>query len=558
MEESMKNPVYFFAGLCVLFLFQACALNSPPYVSAVTIQDGDFTLEAGLTRELNVTVEPANAGQGLDFSSTNAEIAEVDAAGVVRANAPGKADITATASDGSGVSDTVCVTVIRGSTDDPLVLWDWRGGDGYESGQLVRGKTAVTAGGDVGLSAAGNLVLKNEGRFTIGTADTTATSSDYMPSGGELDLSVKSKIEITYTTGSGTFSVYINNNTTSAGASVLGSASRIYNRSPLGGKIEITFDPADMNNNPSLQNAFLQFAVSGTGAITISGITVSHEDVPYIAPEDLLVQNITITGGSFSLSVGQSKQLQYLVLPETALNKQLSWSSSNGAAASVSSGYVQALGPGTAQITAAAQDGSGKTDTVTVTVTGSEGDNPQAAAAGIFNALKGRTVITNGWADRYNSGSGVQYTNPANYTLIDDGTYPSVSAKLTAFKNALADTQASFIIVSGDIDLSDGKVTDTDHSYYDKFNSTTHRRINGDITVDVTSDTVIIGINNARIKYGGLRINNKTNVILRNLTFWDAHGSTEYDTSVIEYADSKASIDALVIQGSSEIGRAHV
>jgi pectate lyase len=174
------------------------------------------------------------------------------------------------------------------------------------------------------------------------------------------------------------------------------------------------------------------------------------------------------------------------------------------------------------------------------------------AAARIFGALKGKAVITNGWADRYNEGSGVRYTGPANYTLIDDETYPSTSGKLAAFKNALGSASPPFIIVSGDIDLSDGKISDNDHSYYDQFDPATHKRINGDITADITSDTTLIGINNARIKYGGLRINNKTNVIIRNLTFYDAHGSTEYDTSVIEYADSKASIDALVIRGGSD------
>jgi pectate lyase len=264
------------------------------------------------------------------------------------------------------------------------------------------------------------------------------------------------------------------------------------------------------------------------------------------------ISSITISGGDFTLNTGQSKQLQYLVLPETALNKQLSWSTSNGTVASVSSGYVQALGPGTARITAAAQDESGIIASVTVTVTGSAGDSPQEDAARIFAALKGKTVVTKGWADRYNGDSGVRYTNPANYILIDDGTYPSVGVKLDAFKSALGDTSESFIVISGDIDLSNGKVTDTDHSFFDAFNPITGNRVNGDITVDVKPNTTIIGINNAQIKYGGIRINNCVNVIIRNLTFWDAHGSTEKDISKPENSDSKASIDALVIQGSSD------
>jgi pectate lyase len=564
----MKCAVFCFPAFLLAFFLAACEAdslpaknNSPAYVSAVAIQGGNFILAAGQTKTLEVSVGPEKAAEKrLEFSSTDPAVAEVDAAeGVVSAVAAGTAYIRATAIDGSGVSDTVKVTVVRGDPEEPSVLWDWRGGDGYESGQLVRGKQALTLDGDVSVNAVGNLVLRNGGRFTIGTADpaptTSAASGGYMAADGAFDFSRRARVTVTFTSATGNFNIFVNNNTTSAGNSVLGSSSRIYNNSPAAGRLEALVDPAYLGgNHPSLEKAFLQFRISGSGsAITVSGITVTYEEEENpVDPEDLIVQSIIISGGDFTLSAGQSKQLSYTVLPETALNKQLSWSSSDGAVASVSSAYVQALIPGTAWITAAAQDGSGISDSVRVTVTGSAGDSPQAAAAQIFAALKGRAALTSGWADRYNGGSGVQYASPANYTLVDDGTYPSVSAKLTAFKNALANTAASFIVISGDIDLSNGKITDADHSYFEEFDPVTGNRLHGDITENITSNTTIIGINNARIKYGGLRINNRVNVIIRNLTFWDAHGSTEKDTSKPENADSKASIDALVIQGSSD------
>jgi hypothetical protein len=216
----------------------------------------------------------------------------------------------------------------------------------------------------------------------------------------------------------------------------------------------------------------------------------------------VFVSSVTIAGGDLELAVGQKQQLNVTVKPDNADNRGLIFRSSMPDIAEVNgTGFVTAKGPGEAGVTATAADGSEVSATVqvTVTVTG-PGPVPGAqAVAQIFNALKGKAVITNGWADRHNGGSGVRYTGPANYTLIDDATYPSASGKLAAFKDALGSASPSFIIVSGDIDLSDGKISDDDHSYYEQFDSTTHKRIHGDITADIASDTTIIGIDNARI-----------------------------------------------------------
>jgi uncharacterized protein YjdB len=95
-------------------------------------------------------------------------------------------------------------------------------------------------------------------------------------------------------------------------------------------------------------------------------VTVSAEFVP-------LVSSITIPG-PIELSVGGTYQLTANVLPADAFNKTLTWSS-NSAAVTVNplTGLVNAVSAGTAIITATAQDGSGKTGTVTVTVKAGNG-----------------------------------------------------------------------------------------------------------------------------------------------------------------------------------------
>ncbi|GHV87662.1 hypothetical protein AGMMS50267_00220 [Spirochaetia bacterium] len=563
----MSKCIFRLSGVFVFavsVLFAACQtdekpLPAPPeqvWVSLVAITPDDFTIKAGETKQLAVTVGPEDAtDRGLTFQSNDTAIAEVDEGGLVRGKSPGQVYISAIAADGSGEADAVIFTVLRADPDSGFILWDWKSRDGFTSGTEVRGKLVLTRDGDVSLDDRGNLVLGNNGRFTVGSADTSPTTASFMPTDGTFNLSGTIKISLTYLTSpAGNFVIYLNNNTTSAGSSVLGSGSRVYNAKPAGGRIETTVVSSYMGANASsLSNAFVQFAISGAGgSITINSITVERIDTGEpVAPEDLLAQSVEISGGDFSLAVGGSRQLQFSVLPATAQDKRLAWSSSDGAVASVSSGFVSALGPGQADITATSLAVSSVSKTVRVTVSGSAGQSVQTRAAQLFNDFKDQPVVTNGWADQANGGAGLRYTNPSGYTLIDDGTYPTAAAKLTAFKNALAVSGDSFIILSGDVDLSEGKISDSDHSYYDEFNPMTHARVHGDITVNVTANTTIIGLDNARIKYGGVRINNVTNVIIRNITFYDAHGSTEYDTSSSGHSDSKASIDALVIQGTS-------
>ena len=69
------------------------------------------------------------------------------------------------------------------------------------------------------------------------------------------------------------------------------------------------------------------------------------------------------------MTVGEKLQLNAIVLPENATNKELNWGSSNTAVAVVdNNGLVTALGSGMAQITATANDGSGKTASCLITV----------------------------------------------------------------------------------------------------------------------------------------------------------------------------------------------
>ena len=84
-----------------------------------------------------------------------------------------------------------------------------------------------------------------------------------------------------------------------------------------------------------------------------------------IVPVDSITLPATAT-----LKVGVTTTLTATVTPENATKKDVIWTSSNTGVATVENGTVTAVKAGTTMITATAADGSGKSATCTVTVTG--------------------------------------------------------------------------------------------------------------------------------------------------------------------------------------------
>ena len=73
--------------------------------------------------------------------------------------------------------------------------------------------------------------------------------------------------------------------------------------------------------------------------------------------QTIAVTGVTLNASSGELTVGGEATLVATVLPETASNKAVTWSSSKPAVASVNNGVVKALAEGTATITATTVDG---------------------------------------------------------------------------------------------------------------------------------------------------------------------------------------------------------
>ena len=82
---------------------------------------------------------------------------------------------------------------------------------------------------------------------------------------------------------------------------------------------------------------------------------------------EVKVEKITLSEESITMAVGDEYQLTAEVIPSTATNKEVTWSSSNDYVATVVDGKVKAIKKGTATITVVTKDG-GKTARCSVTV----------------------------------------------------------------------------------------------------------------------------------------------------------------------------------------------
>lgn len=113
-------------------------------VTGLTVSPKDVTLNAGLSKQLSVTVTPSGASKSVTWTSSDEKVATVSAKGVVTAVGTGTATITATSKITPSVQDSMTVTVPEkqegGNNGEE---GNGNGGNG-NGGVIVQGKESVT------------------------------------------------------------------------------------------------------------------------------------------------------------------------------------------------------------------------------------------------------------------------------------------------------------------------------------------------------------------------------------------------------------------------------
>ena len=131
--------------------------------------------------------------------------------------------------------------------------------------------------------------------------------------------------------------------------------------------------------------------------------------------------SVTLSATSLSLVLGEAVQLVGTIVPENATYQRLDWSSSNEDVATVDAqGHVVACGVGTAVVTAAAIDGSGKSATCRVVVS----RNVPTKENLVINEIMSANVDV--YLDpSWNYGSWVELYNPTDKGVSLGGLYVS-------------------------------------------------------------------------------------------------------------------------------------
>ena len=335
-----------------------CAVTVP--VSSVAIAGGDFTLQAGASKQLSVTVSPSNAtDRAVSWRSSNASVASVDASGKVMAKAVGTATITATA---GGKSASVTVIVESG---DPVIV-------PVSSVAIAGGDFQLPVGSTRRISATVSPANATDRAVSWRSSDTSVATVD---ASGMVTAVKAGTATITATAGGKSATVKV----TVASDYVAVSSVSISGTGVSGGKatinvgaglnLAVTVSPSNAtdrtvtwsSSDDSVATVSSAGSVrgvkAGTAVVTATAGGKSNSIIVTVQAAGPALQSIVITGsgvsnGKLSMPATTSRQLGYQVSPSNAVVGAVYWSSSDTSVATVDgAGKVTAKAEGVTAIT---------------------------------------------------------------------------------------------------------------------------------------------------------------------------------------------------------------
>ena len=366
----MKKIFFAIAGAVLLM----CACNKEEEqipVSSITLNTTKQTVTVGNTFQLSAVVAPSNAtNKNINWSSTDASVASVNANGLVTGVKPGSTHIVAEAADGSGKKASCDITVESAEIPAESVKFS------YPSGVLFWEGTSVQFSATVAPDNASNkTVVWSSGNEAVATVDQQ----------GLVKLLKSGKVTITAKVENETVKAAEHSEEIEVLAKVASIALDPSEKSVLEGtSFDITATVAPDNaymkelewsssdETVATVDAKGHVTTLKAGAVTI---TATATDPGQVSASCAVTVNGKVTGITLdcgtaaSLWKGTTLQIKADVQPATALDRTVSWTSSNPEVASVSAeGLVTALADGQTTITVTANDGSGVKAECTVTV----------------------------------------------------------------------------------------------------------------------------------------------------------------------------------------------
>jgi uncharacterized protein YjdB len=338
------------------------------------------------TLQLNATVIPASAtNKNVTWNIANGTgQATISSSGLVTAVAFGNVTATATATDGSGISGSMVITI--SSLLIPVTGITVTGAGGIttisaDNGSLQLSATVTPLNATDHsvtwslINVTGQAIINTAGTLTAianGTVTAIATANDGSGISGSADITITNQsVPVTSitVTGAGGISIITSNGGTLqlvADVFPLFATNKSVSWSITNGTGDATISSAGLVT--ALANGTVTAratAADGSGIYGSLEITVSGQIIP--------VTNITVTGENGVSSITEpdgSLQLNAIVLPSNATHKNVTWSMISGEelAKINTSGLVTAIDNGTVTAQAIANDGSGVYGTMDISI----------------------------------------------------------------------------------------------------------------------------------------------------------------------------------------------
>lgn len=463
------------------------------HVTDVSVSPATLELEKGKNATLTATVTPDNAtDQTVTWTSSDENVATVDADGKVTAKAKGNVTITATSNDDNTKKAECAVTVVVPATSisvNPTSLEMVKGGNPQTvTAEVLPADTSdkVTWSSDnTSVATVADGVVTPVGK---GTANITATAGSY-----SATCAVTVTVPVTGVTLDKT-SLDMKKDETAA--------------------LKATVNPTDASNTKVAWSSSNEnvATVDANGNVTAKGdgtatITVTTEDGNKTATcavtVTVPVESVEVAPSELKMVVGDtSDPLTATVTPDDASNTEVTWSSSNESVATVdANGVVTAKAVGDATITATSKADSNKKDTCAVTV--SARPVPATAISLDPTTLEmkvGEEQTITADVDPDDTTDNVTWTSsdPSKVTVDQNGKVTAVAATgdasavtITASANDNVSATCTVTVVKGDQTITAENMTLT-FGDTAKINATTSG--NGTLSYTVTEGDDVISV----------------------------------------------------------------
>ncbi|MDO4978149.1 MAG: Ig-like domain-containing protein [Eubacteriales bacterium] len=429
-------------------------VKQPPVVnvSSIALNKTNERVEVGNTLQLTATIAPANANnKAVSWSSSNTNIATVDANGLVKAIAGGSATITAKTADGGKTANCVITTYIN-ETGVSLTVPRYTLSVGETENITANVSPSNATNKNVTFSSSDSSVLTvdNTGKVTAikdGTATITAKTNN-LGKTASCTITVKTMLE----------AIMINDDAEAIALDAGKDAQLTYKTVPASIPLDTITYSSD-NEDVATVDGNGRVVAKKSGA---ANVTVKAKDNYGTEREAVIKINVTTRVESIQLNttstniyVGSTHTIIPTVLPDEASNKGVSYSSSDNNIAKVNdSGVVTGVAVGQATITVTSKDSSSITASLEVTVKDADSTTANVASKEDLDAALSNENI---------SIVNISTTDSLNLT-IEEGDYSSVSLIINApnghivNKAKFKDITIKAISPSTFVEMADGNI----------------------------------------------------------------------------------------------------